>query len=312
MSYGSYFFARIWQRGIWFACVLLWHPRVVYFTIKMLIIRWTTGHLTTYYIRTFESSSYVLVNAKCQVGVHSISRSTFVSFAIWFWNWSQSETAAVVENWSYRRKNCTGFSCRPSRNIGWSCPTVSNVGTGIQKWKSAHSRRASQWTWCVRSHGRVGGRDWTDHGWRQALESKGISWWNGDLWVQSAPKITRELKLHRIAAKGCRIIWRATVDALRNVSIWNDLVAKGNMLDQINAIDETWVRSYHPKLKRQSSEWRHTHRNNAGFDKISYPWSWWSLWTTCKVFLCVPVPQGQDCKCTVWRAVSTVPPTSCS
>jgi len=30
------------------------------------------------------------------------------------------------------------------------------------------------------------------------------------------------------------------------------------MLVRISAIDETWLRAYHPKLKRQSSEWRHT------------------------------------------------------
>jgi len=30
------------------------------------------------------------------------------------------------------------------------------------------------------------------------------------------------------------------------------------MLVGISAIDETWLRAYHPKLKRQSSEWRHT------------------------------------------------------
>ena len=30
-----------------------------------------------------------------------------------------------------------------------------------------------------------------------------------------------------------------------------------NLLDNIITIDETWVRSYEPELKRQSAEWRH-------------------------------------------------------
>ena len=30
-----------------------------------------------------------------------------------------------------------------------------------------------------------------------------------------------------------------------------------NLLNNIIAIDETWVRTYEPELKRQSAEWRH-------------------------------------------------------
>jgi hypothetical protein len=33
---------------------------------------------------------------------------------------------------------------------------------------------------------------------------------------------------------------------------------RGNVLDQISAIDETWARAFYPKFKRQSSDWRHT------------------------------------------------------
>ena len=39
--------------------------------------------------------------------------------------------------------------------------------------------------------------------------------------------LTQDFRLHRIAAKGCHIIWGATVDALRDVLIWNVFVAKG-------------------------------------------------------------------------------------
>ena len=30
-----------------------------------------------------------------------------------------------------------------------------------------------------------------------------------------------------------------------------------NLLNNVIAIDETWVRAYEPELKRQSAEWRH-------------------------------------------------------
>jgi len=59
------------------------------------------------------------------------------------------------------------------------------------------------------------------------------------------------------------------------------------MLDRISAIDEPWVKGLPPETQKTVLRMA-SHQDNARFDKISYPWSWWSFWyTTCKVFLCV-------------------------
>ena len=139
------------------------------------------------------------------------------------------------------------------------------MGTGIQKWKRIHVRHASHWTLCVRSHGRVSGRNWTEHGWRQALDCKGNSRWNCDLWVHSAPNINTGIKTAQDCCQGVPHHLRCETCQTGKISS-----RMGNMWDRISAIGETWLRAYHPKLKRQSSEWRHTHRDNASFDKIFF------------------------------------------
>jgi hypothetical protein len=67
------------------------------------------------------------------------------------------------------------------------------------------------------------------------------------------------------------------------------------MLDRVSVIDETWARAYQLKLQRQSSEWRHTYRNNARFDKISSMKLMINLaYGMQGIFVCLPVPVGQD------------------
>jgi hypothetical protein len=149
------------------------------------------------------------------------------------------------------------------RSTGSLCCFISNtckVGTGIRQQKGVAYQHALLWTFHVCSHRHISSRNWTVHGWREALDCEGISQAYGDFQVCGAPNFMTGLKMWKIAAK-----W--VIRHLAEVQQWMHYEAccvcleqfchEGDMLKQIILINEMWARAYKPEFKGHSPKWCH-------------------------------------------------------
>ena len=102
----------------------------------------------------------------------------------------------------------------------------------------------------------------------------------------------QDLKMRKIAAKWMPHNWNEVQQWSCYETCHNRLerfCRKGGMLNWINTISEMWVQTYEWGLKNQALPVIiHIYYENASFDKIDHPRSWWSF---C-LLLCHPIPRG--------------------
>jgi len=99
---------------------------------KVLIIRSTTGWLAPYYIRIFERSSHVPVNVNRQVGVCLQYTAFWAPTSLHLRFSSEMEVVKLpkyVKIGVLGGRNTSGFSCRPSRSVGWRAILYRTVST---------------------------------------------------------------------------------------------------------------------------------------------------------------------------------------
>jgi hypothetical protein len=210
---------------------------------------------------------HVMYTCKCchQMGVYIQKRTCISSANIFvlvtlFGNGSSyRETVIVHKNCRFSQQKCTTVLCGAVQIIGWFFFRT----RWVQAFRSGRVTTANML--CIGhrmcSHRHVSGRNWTVHGWRQALVSDGMS----GVYRISGSRVRcilwAVLKMRKTAACGCNR-GRST----RHVVLGNYFVTVDNC-SLWNMGMDLWTGT-----QWQYSEWHNSHHENVRFSKSTGFW----------------------------------------